>query len=80
MSQTTKARKTHKLKKYEDIKSNCIVIPVAIKTFGPWVPKGIKLIKEVGKKICDLTAVKKDQRPTYFSLFQLQFNAVMRQV
>ena len=30
-----------------------------IETFGPWAPMGLKLIKEVGKKICDLTGGKK---------------------
>ena len=53
------ARETHKLKKYEDLKSNYIVIPVAIKMFGPWAPMGIKLIKELGRKICDLTGEKR---------------------
>ena len=33
--------------------------PVAIETFGPWAPMGIKLIKEVGRKICDLTGEKR---------------------
>ena len=53
------ARETHKLKKYEELKSNYIVTPVAIETFGPWAPMGLKLIKEVGKKIGDLTGEKR---------------------
>ena len=32
---------------------------VAIETFGPWAPMGLKLIKEVGKKIGDLTGEKR---------------------
>ena len=32
---------------------------MAIETFGPWAPMGIKLIKEVGRKICDLTGEKR---------------------
>ena len=45
--------------KYEELKSNYIVTPVAIETFGPWTPMGLKLIKEVGKKNCDLTGEKR---------------------
>ena len=65
------ARKTHKLIKYEELKSNYIVIPVAIESFGPWDPMGLKLIKEFSKKKFDLTG-EKDQLPTYSSLFKLQ--------
>ena len=40
---------------YEELTSNYIVTPVAIETFGPWAPMGLKLIKE---EICDLTGKK----------------------
>ena len=43
----------------EELKSNYIVTLVAIETFGPWAPMGLKLIKEVGKKIGDLTGEKR---------------------
>ena len=52
------ARETHKLKKYEELKSNYIVTPIAIETFGPWAPMVLKLIKEVGKKIGNITGEK----------------------
>jgi hypothetical protein len=68
------ARETHKLKKYEELKSNYIVTPVAIETFGPWAPMGLKLIKEVGKKICDLTG---EKRSTSY-LFQSISIAIQR--
>ena len=32
---------------------------MAIATFGSWAPMDLKLIKEVGKTICDLTGEKK---------------------
>ena len=68
------ARETHKLKKYEELKSNYIVTPVAIETFGPWAPMGLKLMKEVGKKICDLTG---EKRSTSY-LFQSISIAIQR--
>jgi hypothetical protein len=43
----------------EELKSNYIVTLVAIETFGLWAPMGLKLIKEVGKKIGDLTGEKR---------------------
>lgn len=68
------ARETHKFKKYEELKSNYIVTPVAIETLGPWAPMGLKLIKEVGKKICDLTG---EKRSTSY-LFQSISIAIQR--
>ena len=55
-------------------KSNYIVTPVAIETLGPWAPMGLKLIKEVGKKICDLTG---EKRSTSY-LFQSISIAIQR--
>ena len=40
---------------------------------------GLKLIKEVGKKNCDLTGEKRSYS-TFSSLFQLQFSVVTQQV
>ena len=54
--------------------SNYIVTPVAIETFGPWAPMGLKLIKEVGKKICELTG---EKRSTSY-LFQSISIAIQR--
>ena len=50
---------TKKLAKYDALANNYIVTPIAIETLGPWAPMGLKLIKEVGKKIADLSGEKR---------------------
>ena len=50
--------KFDKLIAYEELTSNYIVNPIAIETFCPWAPMGLKLIKEVGNTICDLIGEK----------------------
>ena len=36
---------------YEKLLRNYIFVPIAVETFGSWGPKGLKFIKEIGKKI-----------------------------
>ena len=40
-------------------------MPVAVETFGAWGSQGLKLIKEIGRKICDITG---EKRSTFFLL------------
>ncbi len=43
---------------YEKLLRNYIFVPIAVETFGSWGPKGLKFIKEIGKKIRDKTGNK----------------------
>ena len=36
---------------YEKLLRNYIFVPITVKTFGSWEPKGLKFIKEIGRKI-----------------------------
>ena len=40
-------------------------MPVAVETFGAWGSQGLKLIKEIGRKISDVTG---ERRSTFFLL------------
>ena len=63
-----------KLKRYEDLASSHIVMPVAIETLGSWGQMGLSFIKELGLRV---TAVTKENRATSF-LFQVLSLAVQR--
>ena len=36
---------------YEKLLRNYIFVPIAVETFGSWGPRGLKFIKEIGRKI-----------------------------
>ena len=50
-------------------------MPVAVETFGAWGSQGLKLIKEIGRRIQDVTS---EKRLTFYllpkSLFCFVFN------
>ena len=56
-SAAEKAEKS-KLAKYEEIRKDYYMVPVAVETFGAWGPEGAKLIKSIGKMIQDQTGEK----------------------
>ena len=69
--QAEKKKESH----YADLAtSGYIVMPVANKTLGPWAPKGMKFVKEIGSRIADTTG---EKRSTSF-LFQSISIAVQR--
>ena len=39
-----------KFKKYEDIRKDYYMVPIAVETFGAWGPEAASLIKSIGKK------------------------------
>jgi hypothetical protein len=43
---------------YEKLLRNYIFVPIAVETFGSWGPRGIKFIKEIGRKIQEKTGNK----------------------
>ena len=49
-------------------------MPVAAETFGAWGRQGWKLIKEIGKRVCEITG---EKRSTFF-LFQGISMAIQR--
>ena len=63
-----------KLAKYDDIRKDYYMVPIAVETFGAWGPEGAKLISSIGEKIKTLTG---EKRSTFF-LFQSISMAVQR--
>ena len=55
-------RENKKIEKYSSL-SNYYFVPVAVETFGSWGSSGLKLIKEIGKKLKEVT---NEQRSTFF--------------
>ena len=72
-SAAEKAEKA-KLAKYEELRKDYYMVPIAVETFGAFGPEGASLIKTIGKRIQDLTG---EKRSTFF-LFQSIFIAVQR--
>ena len=54
--------------------TNYHFVPVATETYGAWGPQGLKLIKEIGKKIREVTH---EKRSTFF-LIQRILIAIQR--
>ena len=55
-------REDQKIKHYEEL-TNYHFVPVAIETYGAWGSKSLKLIKEIGKKIREVTG---EKRSTFY--------------
>ena len=43
---------------YEKLLRNYIFVPIAVETFGLWGPRGLKFVKEIGRKIQEKTGNK----------------------
>ena len=43
---------------YEKLLRNYIFVPIAVETFGSWGPRGLKFVKEIGRKIQEKTSNK----------------------
>ena len=43
---------------YETLLRNYIFVPIAVETFGSWGTRGLKFIKEIGRKIQEKTGNK----------------------
>ena len=52
-----------KIAKYSCLPNDCSFVPVAIETAGPWGESGLKLIRELGAKISEITG---ENRSTAF--------------
>ena len=48
---------------YSELLNDYCFVPVGIETFGAWGPEGHKLIKDIGKKLKEVTG---EQRSTFF--------------
>ena len=64
----------NKLRHYEELTGNYIVMPVAVETMGSWGQMGLKFIKDFGSRIADVTG---EKRSTSF-LFQSLSMAIQR--
>ena len=61
-------REDQKSKHYQDL-SNYHFIPIAAETYGAWGSQGLRLIKEIGKKIREVTH---EKRSTFFLIQRIQ--------
>ena len=52
-----------KFSTYSELLNDYCFVPIGIETFGAWGPEGHKLIKEIGKKLKEITG---EQRSTFF--------------
>ena len=55
-------REDQKTSHYKDL-TNYYFVPVAVETYGAWGSRGLKLIKEIGTKIREIT---REKRSTFF--------------
>ena len=60
-------RETSKKSKYKHLTDYCF-IPIAIETFGAWGSEGLKLIKDIGKKLKEVTG---NNRSTFYLTQQI---------
>ena len=52
-------REDKKVEKYENLSDNYHFIPVGAETFGAFGPKGLKLLKKIGRKVHEATGEKR---------------------
>ena len=58
MGSAAAAREDKKVEKYSNLSDNYHFVPVGVETYGTYGPQGIKLVKQIGKKIQDATCEK----------------------
>ena len=63
-----------KIDLYQELQSEYMFVPLAVETMGSWGQLGLKFIKEVGRKIQDISGEKKST----FYLFQRISIAIQR--
>ena len=63
-----------KISHYQELSATYLVMPVAMETLGPWGPRGLKFVQEIGERIATATG---DKRASSF-LFQAISMAVQR--
>ena len=61
-------KEEHKSNHYKDL-SNYHFVPIATETYGAWGSQGLKLIKEIGNRICEVTH---EKRSTFFLIQRIQ--------
>ena len=60
--------------KYSNLSEFYHFVPVGVETYGAYGPQGIKLVKQIGKKIQDVTS----EKLSTFYLFQSISMAIQR--
>ena len=62
------ARENKKVDKYSNLSDNYHFVPVGAETYGAFGPQGLKLIKQIGTKIREVTG---EKQSTFFLLQSL---------
>ena len=70
----TAGREEKKVDKYSNLSDYFHFVPVGIETYGAYGPQGLKLVKQIGKKIQDATG----EKLSTFYLFQRISIAIQR--
>ena len=70
-------REEKKVDKYSNLSDYYHFVSVGIETYGAYGPKGIKLVKQIGKKIQDANG---EKLSTYSRVFQLEYKEAMHSV
>ena len=68
------AREIKKISKYTNLAEDYWFVPIGVETFGSWGTEGHKLIKEIGRKVMEVTG---EKRSTYY-IFQGISMAIQR--
>ena len=66
MGSAAAGREDKKVEKYSNLSDNYHFVPVGVETYGIYGPQGIKLVKQIGKKIQEATG----EKLSTFFLFQ----------
>ena len=67
-------REDKKVEKYSNLSNYFHFVPVGIETYGAYGPQGIKLVKQIGKKIQEATG----EKLSTFYLFQIISMAIQK--
>ena len=67
-------REEKKVEKYSNLSDHFHFVPIGIETYGAYGPQGLKLVKQIGKKIQDATG----EKLSTFYLFQRISIAIQR--
>ena len=74
LSSAAAGREDKKVEKYSNLSNYFHFVPVGIETYGAYGPQGIKLVKQIGKKIQEDTG----EKLSTFYLFQIISMAIQK--
>ena len=74
VSSAAAGREDKKVEKSSNLTDNYYFLPISVETYGAYGPQGIKLVKQIGKKIQDATG----KKLSTFFIFQSISMAIQR--